>query len=57
MEDLLIDFRQDSGIGAKGWGDVLAAQEEANGSFEKEFQFISIDELGQTGHVCGRQDK
>lgn len=57
MEDLLIDFRQDSGIGAKGWGDVLAAQEEANGSFEKEFQFISIDELGQTGHVCGRQYK
>jgi len=57
VKDLLINFSQDSGVGAKGGRDVLAAQEEANSSFEEGLQFVTIDELGQTGHVCGRQHK
>lgn len=46
VEDLLVDFRQDSGVSAEGWGDVFTAQEEANGSFEEYFQLVAIDELG-----------
>lgn len=57
MEDLLVDFRQDSGVSAEGWRDVFTAQEEANGSFEECFQLVAIDELGETGHVCCRQDE
>lgn len=46
VEDLLVDFRQDSGVSAEGWGDVFTAQEEADGSFEEYFQLVAIDELG-----------
>lgn len=35
VEDLLVDFRQDPGVGAEGWGDVFAAEEETDGSFEE----------------------
>jgi hypothetical protein len=57
VEDLLVDFRQDSGVSAEGWGDVFTAQEEANGSFEKYFQLVAIDELREGGHVRCRQDE
>ncbi len=54
VEDLLVDFRQDSGVSAQSWGDVFTAQEEANGSFEECFQLVTINELGEGGHICCR---
>lgn len=57
VEDLLVDFRQDSGVSAEGWRYVFTAEKEANSSFEECFQLVAINELGEGGHVCCRQDE
>lgn len=57
MEDLSVDFGEDASVSTECGRDVLAAQEEANGAFEKALQGGAVDEIGEAGVVRCGEDK
>ena len=57
MEDLSIDFGEDASVSTQCGRNVLAAQKEADRTFEKALQGGAVDEVGEAGIVRCGEDK
>lgn len=56
-ENLPVDLGQDLRVFAQAGRNVLALEQEIDGPPQEPAECVSIDELGETGHVGCRQDK